>query len=122
MHRTRCRVAACMLATAVAGVAHGGIASLQECVEASDFVANAARARDNGMTREAFIARLEDDFIVIRAYPPALRWFVRDEDDERFLRESVRAVYDRPLLPERHREAFLVACLDRAGMNAASAD
>lgn len=107
-------VAACIIAVAVAaaGRACAASLSLQDCVEGSDFIANAARARDNGMSREAFIERLEADLAAIRSLPPALRWFVRGENDERLLRESVRRVYDRPLAPERHREAFLVKCLD----------
>jgi hypothetical protein len=89
------------------------VPTLTDCLEGSDFVANAARSRDNGVERDAFIARLHDDFAAIRAFPPALRWFVRDDDDERFLAREAAAVYDRPQAPERHRDAFLRECLDR---------
>jgi len=116
----RCVVATCLMAVALVAAGHAYVAhlSMQDCVEGSDFVANAARARDNGMSREAFIERLEADLAAIRSLPPALRWYVRGEDDERLLRESVRRVYERPLPPERHRNAFLVHCLDHVDVGA----
>ena len=49
--------------------------TLEECAEAGAFIGNAARARDAGMGRDAFIARMEADFQVIRAFPKELRWF-----------------------------------------------
>jgi hypothetical protein len=88
--------------------------TLTECIEGADFVANAATSRDNGLARESFLDRLEADFTAIRAFPVALRWFVKDADDEAFLREAVEGVYDRPLDPERHRAAFFAACVTRA--------
>ena len=88
--------------------------TLSECIEGADFIANAAASRDNGLARDAFLDRLEGDFVAIRAFPPPLRWFVKDAGDEAFLRAAVEAVYDRPLAPERHRTAFLAACVTRA--------
>jgi len=85
-----------------------------ECFEGSDFIANAARARDNGMPRADFLDRMEEDFVLIHAYPPQLRWFVKDEDDERFLREAVREVFDAPDAPDAHRARFLAACFSRS--------
>ena len=94
--------------------ARAGHSTIVECIEGSDFIANAAASRDNGMSRKSFLERLEADFVAIRAYPVALRWFVKDADDERFLRTAVVDVYDRPLAPDRHRERFFADCVSRA--------
>ena len=40
--------------------------SMNECFEASDFIGNAALSRDSGMSPEAFLGRMEDDFVAIR--------------------------------------------------------
>ena len=86
---------------------------MAECLEGSDFIANAALARENGMPRALFLDRLEEDLVVIQSFPPQLRWFAKDRDDEVFLFESARQVFDQPLTPEQHRARFLAACLDR---------
>ena len=101
---------------ALVALAPGSAAAstLVECGEGADFIANAAASRDNGMAREAFLERLEGDFLAIRAYPVALRWFVKSADDERFLRAAAEDVFDRPRPPERHYAAFLAACISRA--------
>ena len=88
--------------------------SAGECREGGDFIRNAALARDGGTTREFFVGRLEEDLQLIRAYPPALRWFVHDPDDEIFLRTEVKAVFDAPESSERHRIEFLERCVKRA--------
>jgi len=88
--------------------------SARECREGGDFIRNAALARDSGATREFFVGRLEDDLAAVRAYPPALRWFVRDAADEDFLRAEVYAVFDDPTASERHRDRFLERCARRA--------
>jgi hypothetical protein len=85
-----------------------------ECREGGDFIRNAALARDGGATREFFIGRLEEDLLTIRAFPAALRWFVSDEEDERFLRAEVEAVFDAPQDSERHRADFVTHCEQRA--------
>ncbi len=41
---------------------HAGQPSLTECLEASDFVGNAALSRDNGISAQKFIDRLQQDF------------------------------------------------------------
>lgn len=110
----RWRILACAAALAAALDVHASVTTLAECVEGADFVANAAHARDNGMAREAFLDRLEGDFLAIRAFPVALRWFVKDRDDERFLRAAAENVFDRPQPPDRHRSAFFAACVSRA--------
>jgi len=96
--------------------ATASVPTLADCLEASDFIANAALSRDNGMTREAFIDRLNGDFAAIRAFPSELRWFVRDEDDERFLENAAERVFDAPATPSAHRREFLQACFERLSL------
>jgi|SRR5438105_7165239 len=93
--------------------ASASVPTVSDCLEASDFIANAALSRDNGMTRDAFIERLNGDFAAIRAFPRELRWFVRDEDDERFLEDAAEHVFDVPSTPADHRRLFLQACFER---------
>lgn len=93
--------------------AQASVPTLTDCAEGADFIANAARARDNGMHRDAFSNRLDDDLIVIRAFPPSLRWFARDPEDERFLKLAAARVFERPLAPSQHRAEFLAGCLER---------
>ncbi|MFO1323893.1 MAG: hypothetical protein U1F15_07490 [Burkholderiales bacterium] len=107
----------CIVATsALVGSMSVGASALTvgECFEGSDFITNAARARENGMTRAAFLERMEEDLMLIQAYPPQLRWFAKDEDDERFLLEAARDVFDAPDAPEGHRARFLSACFARS--------
>lgn len=106
-----------LLACADAGIA--GQPSYQECQEGGQFIRNAALSRDAGASRAAFVARLDDDLMLIRAFPPALRWFVKDEADELFLRAAVLAVFDAPGLPGRHESDFLIACAERSFETAA---
>jgi hypothetical protein len=98
----------------VALTVQAGVPTLSDCLEGSDFIANAARARDNGVRRDAFLGRMEEDFVVIRSFPPGLRWFVKDDDDERFLLHAAARVYDRPQAPAQHHADFLAICLERA--------
>jgi hypothetical protein len=96
-----------------AGPAAAGRPSLAECFEASDFIANAARSRDAGMSEAAFLGRMEDDFEMIQSIPSDLRWFVHDADDEAFLLSAAREVFIRPETPDSHRRIFLQSCVDR---------
>ena len=98
-----------ILSSAAAAAPH----SAAECREGGDFIRNAALSRDGGTTREFFVGRLEEDLQLIRAYPPALRWFAHDEEDEAFLRAEVAAVFDAPADSEQHRAAFLGRCAVR---------
>jgi len=109
MHRMALLAAAC----ACCLPASASRLSMADCFEGSDFIANAALARENGMSGAAFLGRLEEDLELIQAYPPQLRWFAKDRDDEVFLYESARQVFDHPQAPEQHRTHFLAACLDR---------
>jgi hypothetical protein len=104
-------LAAAMHATA----ARAGHPSLTECFEGSDFIGNAALARDAGMSEQKFIDRMQQDFTIIHAFPQELRWFAHDVDDESFLLNAARDVFDRPVQPEQHRRAFLQVCLLRMG-------
>ncbi|CAG0992760.1 hypothetical protein BURK1_02360 [Burkholderiales bacterium] len=102
-----------LLAAAAPGAARGGPSTLVECIEGSEFVANAAASRDNGISRDAFLDRLEGDLAAIHAFPVSIRWFAKDADDEQFLRAAARDVFDRPRSPERHAAAFFAACVAR---------
>ena len=104
-----------MLMGALAGAAGASVPTVADCLEASEFIANAALSRDNGMTRDEFLSRMDQDFETIKAFPPSLRWFVQDDDDERFLLDSAREVFDHPERSERHRVRFLHDCFDRMG-------
>jgi hypothetical protein len=104
-------VAVCVLLCADSAAA--GRPSLAECFEGSDFIANAARSRDAGMSGEAFLGRMREDFEAIRSVPSDLRWFVHDVDDEAFLLAEAREVFAHPGAVESHRQMFLQACVDR---------
>jgi hypothetical protein len=82
-----------------------------ECSEGGEFIRNAALARDAGVTRQFFVDKLIEDLIVIRAFPPALRWFVQDDFDEQFLSEQVFKVFDAPMKAEEHEASFINDCL-----------
>lgn len=94
--------------------------SARECREGGDFIRNAALSRDNGITREFFVGRLEDDLATLRGLPAPLRWFVQDLGDESFLRTEVAEVFDAPQASERHQAAFLERCIQRSERLAAS--
>ncbi|HZQ62997.1 MAG TPA: hypothetical protein VFC24_16700 [Casimicrobiaceae bacterium] len=88
--------------------------SPEECEQAAQFIGNAARARDLGMTREDFIAHVRADLEVIRSFPPEMRWFAETEQDEQFLLKGAEDVFDHPLAPETHAMRFARACVSRA--------
>ena len=89
--------------------------TLDECLEGSDFIMHAAMSRENGMTREAFLDRMESDIHLIQAFPPELRWFVQDQDDAELLTSAARLVFDSPREPQSHQSEFLAACTARVG-------
>jgi len=94
---------------------HAHDLSIDECTEGGDFIRNAALSRDYGVTREDFIGRMHGDLQAIRAFPPELRWFVQDDDDEGFLLTHAERVFDAPGVPESHENDFLQACFQRIG-------
>jgi len=108
--RAAALVAALQLGAWIAPVAAN---TLEECAEAGAFIGNAARARDAGMSRQEFLARMEADFQVIRAFPREMRWFAESEDDEQFLLGAARDVFDRPQPPEAHASRFVRVCMSR---------
>jgi len=89
-------------------------ASFEECEQAAQFIGNAARARDLGMSREEFLAHMQADLEVIRSFPPEMRWFAETEQDEQFLLKGAREVFDHPSPPETHATRFERACVSRA--------
>jgi len=115
--RTKQMVAALLAAGTVISV-HAHDLSIDECTEAGDFIRNAALSRDYGITRDDFIGRMHGDLQAIRAFPPELRWFVQDEQDEGFLLAHAERVFDAPAVPESHENDFLQACFERIGEQA----
>jgi hypothetical protein len=94
-----------------------GRPTMQECLEGSDFIRNAALSRDAGIAGDAFIDRMRGDFSAIRAFPAELRWFVHDEPDELFLADQAQIVFEQPSDPDEHRIRFLRVCIDRMADN-----
>ena len=92
--------------------------TLDECLEGSDFIKHAAMSRDYGITREAFLDRMQSDFQMILPFPPHMRWFVQDKDDEALLTQAAQTVFDSPREPESHQSEFLAACVERVGPSA----
>ncbi|HEY5637364.1 MAG TPA: hypothetical protein VIS77_10730 [Burkholderiales bacterium] len=76
-------------------------------------IRNAALARNHGMPRDDFLGRMRDDFVVVRAFPPALRWFVHSPAYEHFLESQTEQVFNAPEAPDQHRAAFVARCLQR---------
>lgn len=85
--------------------------TLEECAEGGEFIRNAALARDSGASRGFLIGKLEEDLILIQAFPPQLRWFVQDAVDEEFLSRRLERVFDEPMKPEQHEAAFISDCI-----------
>lgn len=106
-----CAVGLIALSTTWVAEATARNISLAECSEGGEFIRNAALARENGVTREFFLGKLEEDLLVIRSFPPELRWFVQDDSDEAFLSERAAKVFDEPKKPEEHEAAFIRDCL-----------
>ncbi|MGH8807656.1 MAG: hypothetical protein ACREX0_07245 [Noviherbaspirillum sp.] len=86
-----------------------------ECVEAGDFIKNAALARDGGISEADFIGRIRDDIELIQAFPPQLRWFVQDDEDAAFLLAAAIEVFRKPKDAREHQREFVKACLLRGG-------
>jgi hypothetical protein len=109
---------ACAAVIAVPGALARDL-SVNECLEGGDFIRNAALSRDMGVSRGEFIGRMEADIQAIQAFPPQLRWFVQDEDDQVLLMTAAQGVFDEPEVPERHREEFVHACFSRVSAGGA---
>jgi predicted GNAT superfamily acetyltransferase len=100
--------AAAMLA---ANAAEAHALSLEECSEGSDFIKNAALARDEGMQERQFVAQFQADVQALQRLPAELRWFVQDKDDEVFLLSAVQDVFRRPKPATVHQAQFALACM-----------
>lgn len=83
----------------------------KECLEARDFIENAAQSRDNGYSREFLLRRFEDDVIVLSGMHPEKRWFIRSPDATRFLREALTEVFAKKKKPKDHGTVFLDSCV-----------
>jgi hypothetical protein len=92
--------------------------TLDECREGGDFIMHAAMSRENGISRDAFLERMESDIRAIQQFPPQLRWFVQDQEDEELLTHAARLVFDSPREPESHQLEFLAACTARVNSSA----
>lgn len=88
--------------------------SVNECKEGSDFIRNAAVARDNGVEEEAFIDRISDDIEVIRSFPPQLRWFIQDDSDAKLLISAADNVFRHPKSAHAHQIDFFNDCIANA--------
>lgn len=119
--RVKLRFLACVLAMSAAPVGAHDL-TLNECIEGSDFIMHAAQARDYGLSRDEFLGRMESDIRAIKAFPPQLRWFVQDIDDEELLVGYARLVFDDPKAPDNHQSDFLQACSERVVANTPAAD
>lgn len=108
-HRLAAAVLTTGLAVPFAVQAHD--LSMTECHEGRDFIRNAALSRDQGLSRDEFIGRMQEDLELIKAFPPDLRWFVQDAEDETLLVDAAQSVFDRPVDPEQHGEEFLTSCI-----------
>jgi hypothetical protein len=112
--RLRWMWVAVLAATSSAAAAHP--LSNQECIEGSDFIKNAALSRENGLDGTRFISTTLADFEAIKSFPPELRWFVQDEQDEDYLLAAVQEVFAHPRDPADHQRSFLDQCLKRAAL------
>lgn len=95
--------------------------TMSECLEGSDFIKNAALSRDLGIARDDFLGRMQSDLMAIQAFPPELRWFVQDRDDETLLVGFAERVFDSPQSPELHQSEFLAACVQEMATRSAAA-
>jgi len=102
-----------LLAIVLGGPVAAHDLSANECQEAAEFIEHAAMSRDNGLSREAFMLRMQEDIAAIQAFPPALRWFVQDSADEQLLVSAAQQVFDEPRTPKDHRSDFDLACAER---------
>ena len=94
--------------------------TMAECAEGSDFIRNAALARDEGMQESQFVAQFHADVQALQRLPAELRWFVQDEDDEAFLLAAITDVFRRPRPASAHQAQFAAACARRMDSDARS--
>ena len=90
---------------------HAHALTMSECSEGSDFIKNAALARDEGMPEFQFVAQFKADVQALQRLPAELRWFVQDKDDEAFLLSAVQDVFRKPRPAAVHQAQFALACV-----------
>lgn len=71
------------------------------------------------MAKAAFVARFDEDLMLVASFPAEQRWFVRGRAEAEFLRAAVIEVFDAPRAPDRHSDERLATCL-RATRNHAA--
>jgi hypothetical protein len=106
-----------LLAMLVPAVCIAHQPSKNECIEGSDFIKNAALARDGGIGEDRFIGRVQEDIEAIQSLPPQLRWFVQDDEAAEFLITAVANVFHHPEAAQIHQAEFLQACLRKTTDN-----
>jgi hypothetical protein len=109
----RAGIAVALGALGLAAATDASATNLEECTQAAEFIGNAARARDAGMAREDFLAKMRSDLEIVHQFPPKLRWFVETDADEQFLLKAAEDVFDHPQPPERHARQFAEVCASR---------
>ena len=82
----------------------------RQCRQAAQFVLQAARARDAGMSPALFLATLERDLDTLLARPVSQRWFVRGPLEAGLIRFAAIAVFNRPASAEQHGRQFRRVC------------
>jgi hypothetical protein len=108
------RALLCAALLLACGFAAAHVPTIHECTEGSDFIRNAALARDKGMSETGFMQKLREDIELIQSFPPVLRWFVQDADDARFLMSAAGDVFRQPRAADEHRGDFFKACIIKA--------
>lgn len=88
--------------------------SLDECLEASQFISNATKSRDNGFPWERFEGQMIYDMIAIQQFEPTQRWFVMDVDDEKYLLGWAERAFNDKESPDQNATDFLNSCLERS--------
>ncbi len=114
MKKFSCHAAVALLVVIVAisaGPVRADKHSPQECREGGEFIRNAALSRDGGMLREAFMQKIAEDLMMIRGYAIDMRWFARDEADEKLLTAHAQHVFDEPNAPAVHEATFIEGCM-----------
>lgn len=102
--------------------AHAHGRSDHECTEAAEMIGHFADARDahsldesKGVGKEEALSQYDAGWEVVKTFPPELRWFLEDDDDNNLLRAGVEKVFDHPeLTPEMLNTEFKAGCIQRA--------
>ena len=99
----------------LSGLCLAHVPNADECIEGGNFIRNAALARDRGITEADFIKGMHGDIEAVKALPPDLRWFVRDDEDAQFLISAATDVFRNPREAHAHRTNFIATCMRKSG-------